>query len=239
MNSLRTGIFILVGAGLLACSSGSKIYVQGEELIVSTTLVSTSSEMESFIQPYTDSLDAEMNRILGYATENLERNRPEGALGNFMADLSLKYALDQGWVLPEQQPICILNHGGLRSPINQGAIRVGDIYKLMPFDNTLVVVTLDRSALKEIHTYLINSGGEPIAGFRVSQELIDGPSSEVLTIVTTNYLASGGDKMNFFLESKAIMEDAKLLRDIIIEHVSKTDTILPALDQRVSLKEID
>ena len=37
------------------------------------------------------------------------------------------------------QPIfCLLNTGGLRSSIGKGTVSLGDIYKLMPFDNTIV-----------------------------------------------------------------------------------------------------
>lgn len=234
MGFLQKGIFILVGAGLWACSSGSKIYVEGQEVIVSSSTLEPSPEINSFIQPYTDSLQLEMNRVIGYATENLERDRPEGALGNFMADLSLKYALDNGLVSKQEQPICIMNHGGLRSPINRGDIRVGDIYKLMPFDNTLVVLKLNVVALSEIHTYLKKSGGEPVAGFTITQDSILGLNAlNHLTVVTTNYLALGGDKMDFFIHSIDKMEHPKLLRDIIIEYVEQVDTIEPVLDNRI------
>ena len=237
MRFFRTGIFILSGAGLLACSSGYKIYVQGEEVIVSSTAVEPSPEIKSFIQPYSDSLELEMNRVIGFATENLERGRPEGALGNFMADLALKYALDNGLVTKEDQPICMMNHGGLRSPINKGDIRVGDIYKLMPFDNTLVVLKLNATVLLEIHEYLKKSGGEPIAGFSVTKDTLFGTnSSNVITVVTTNYLALGGDKMDFFIHPLDKKEHPKLLRDIIIDYVEQTDTIIPVLDRRIQLE---
>jgi 2',3'-cyclic-nucleotide 2'-phosphodiesterase (5'-nucleotidase family) len=237
MRFFRTGIFILVGAGLLACSSGSKIYVQGEEVIVSSATIEPSPEINSFIQPYSDSLQLEMNRVIGFATENLERGRPEGALGNFMADLSLKYALDNGLVKEEDQPICLMNHGGLRSPINKGDIRVGDIYKLMPFDNTLVVLKLNAAALSEIHAYLKKSGGEPIAGFSMTKDTIYGPNAlSQITVVTTNYLALGGDKMDFFIHALDKKEYSTLLRDIIIDYVEQTDTIVPVLDRRIQLE---
>lgn len=234
MRFFRVGIFILGGAGLLACSSGSKIYVQGGEVIVSSVTLDPSSEIQSFIHPYSDSLQLEMGRVIGFATENLERGRPEGALGNFMADLSLKYALDNGLVTKQEHPICLMNHGGLRSPINKGDIRVGDIYKLMPFDNTLVVLKLNAAVLSEIHEFLKKSGGEPIAGFSVTKDALFGTdSSNVITVVTTNYLALGGDKMDFFIHSIDKKEHPKLLRDIIIEYVEQVDTIEPVLDNRI------
>lgn len=236
MNTFRIGIFILVGAGLMACSSGSRVYVQGEKLIVSSNTIVASPSIESFILPYSDSLQSEMSRVIGFATGNLERDRPEGALGNFMADLALEYALGNGLVKKEEQSICILNHGGLRSPINNGNIKVGDIYKLMPFDNTLVILKLNRSVLSEIHNYIKNSGGEPIAGFKVTPETLTGiEDAEVITVVTTNYLALGGDKMNFLLNPISKLEDPALLRDIIIEYVSKREEIIPLIDGRIKL----
>ena len=69
--------------------------------------------------------------MIGFATANFERARPEGALGNLLADLSLHYALDHELVDVTEHPICLLNHGGLRSPISAGPVTVGDIYSII------------------------------------------------------------------------------------------------------------
>jgi 2',3'-cyclic-nucleotide 2'-phosphodiesterase (5'-nucleotidase family) len=234
MKSVRYGIFIIIGAGLWACSSVSKRYVQRSEIVVSNGHVRPSPEVVAFIAPYGDSLEVEMNRVIGFATANFERARPEGALGNLLADLSLQYALENGLVNTSEHPICLLNHGGLRSPISAGPVTVGDIYKLMPFDNTLVVLKLNRSVLPEIHAYLKQSGGEPISGFEVTNaQLLGIGAEEVVTVVTSNYLALGGDNMDFFKQPLSKIDHSKLLRDIIIEYVEATDTIAPLVNGRI------
>ena len=54
--------------------------------------------------------------------------------------------------------------------------------------------------------------------------------------MTTNYLALGGDKMDFFIQPLDKKEHPKLLRDIIIDYVEQTDTIIPVLDRRIQLE---
>lgn len=234
MKSIGYGIFIIIGAGLWACSSVSKRYVHRSEIVVSNNYVQPSKEVEAFVAPYGDSLELEMNQVIGFATANFERARPEGALGNLLADLSLHYALDHELVDVTDHPICLLNHGGLRSPISAGPVTVGDIYKLMPFDNTLVVLKLNRSVLPEIHAYLKQSGGEPISGFEVTNDQLVGIGTyEVITVITSNYLALGGDNMDFFKHPISKIDHPKLLRDIIIEYVEATDTIVPLVNGRI------
>lgn len=227
-------IIILIGAGLSACSSYS-IYSE-TDLIEVTSKTETNTRIDSIIQPYKDSLSAEMNSVIGIATDDFIRDRPEGALGNFVADLSLKYCKETIEDIKKCKVICIMNHGGLRSPISKGEVTVGDIFKLMPFDNQLVVLKLDESKQIEIEEYLKTSGGEPIAGFTITEKGMDIPKQNIY-VVTTDYLASGGDKMNFFLNPLGRIDTGVLLRDVIINHVKSEGTISPVIDNRINFKD--
>ena len=61
------------------------------------------------------------------------------------------------------------------------------------------MLKLNRSVLPEIHAYLKQSGGEPISGFEVTNDQLVGIGTyEVITVITSNYLALGGDNMDFF-----------------------------------------
>lgn len=225
-------IILLIGAGLSACSSYS-IYSE-TSLVEVNTSIDSNSRMDSLIQPYKDSLSSEMNSVIGIAQGDFVKNRPEGALGNLVADLSLAYVKDNRGDLAKCEIVCLMNHGGLRSPISKGDVTVGDVFKLMPFDNQIVVLKLDASKKAEIEAYLRTSGGEPIAGFELSEDASTLPSTNFY-VVTTDYLAGGGDKMNFFLNPLDKIELNVLLRDVIIDYVKNTGTIVPGLDQRIKL----
>lgn len=226
-------VWMAFGAGLIACSSVSTIYVQSKQVEIASSDNQFSSSLDSIIAPYRDSLRIEMGKIIGFASGNFERNRPEGTLGNFMADVVLESSLKAGFIHIDEQPICILNHGGLRAPINKGNVCVGDIYKLMPFDNNITVVKIPIDRLQEIYQYMELSGGEPISGFQIKDNEIQLATREELTIVTTNYLASGGDNMNFLKDPISRVDFPILLREVLIDYIGSADTIVPYLDERI------
>ncbi len=126
------------------------------------TVYSSNTEpnkIDSIVSPYRTSLEAEMNAVLGEATCTMSKARPEGALGNFVADIVQYFALAY-FKQAEQQAlvITILNHGGLRAPINEGPILLRNIYELMPFDNEIVFVYVKQEKFAEVMAYLEQSG---------------------------------------------------------------------------------
>src|SRR5690554_520532 len=225
----------LVGAGLLACSSAS-VFDQTDRVGINTATAPDDS-IQAFIAPYQEELAANMNRVIGYATGDFLRDRPEGALGNFVIDETENYLEVEGW-LKGKHYISIMNHGGLRSPISKGDITVGDVYKLMPFDNTIVLAKLPVSELESIIDYLKKSGGEPIGGFQIHGNHTHFPKGanikDTLYVITTDYLANGGDNMSFFKSSYEINNTGVFLREALIKRVETVDTIRPILDNRIN-----
>lgn len=225
---------ITLGAGLWACSSAS-VFVQTDRVEVNST-ISPDDTLQAFIAPYKKELASNMDRVIGFATDDILRDRPEGALGNFVIDETENYLKEDGW-LEGKHYISIMNYGGLRAPISKGDITVGDIYRLMPFDNTVVLAKLPANELDTIIAYLKNSGGEPIGGFQIDGEnfgLNKGVTlKDTLFVITTDYLANGGDNMNFFKRSYEITDTGIFLREALIKRVEALDTLRPLLDNRI------
>ncbi|MEX2483215.1 MAG: 5'-nucleotidase C-terminal domain-containing protein [Brumimicrobium sp.] len=237
MKRIQILWIVCIGAGLWACSSVTPVYVQTDKVEVNTATQS-DSEMDEMIQPYRDSLSEEMNRVIGYAKGDLINERPVGSLGNFVVDETMDYLVEEQ-LIQRDDYICIMNFGGLRAPISKGDIQVGDIYKLMPFDNTIVFLKLPAKNINEIADYLRNSGGEPIAGFSIDDKeyYFDKKNAlkDTLYVVTTNYLANGGDKMSFLENPYEIVDTGIFLRDLLLDQVEDKDTIVPVKDQRIKL----
>ena len=221
---------------LVYCAKPKKIYIQTNKEEV-TTAIQEDPEIKRFLSPYKDSLSIIMDSVIGYSQKELLRGRPESLLGNFMLDASLSYALKNGWADTSTSTIAMMNFGGLRSPINQGNITIGDIYKLMPFDNLLVIAKLPKSALSEIYEYNKATGGEPIAGFKIHRDKVIPIGFEefedTIEVVTTDYLYNGGDKMEFFEKSFSYQNTGVLLRDVLIEYTIEQDTIQVELENRI------
>ena len=54
-----------------------------------------------FIEPYSTSIESEMNEIISFTKSDLIKNKPVGNLGNFITNLCLSYA---------EADICIMNN---------------------------------------------------------------------------------------------------------------------------------
>lgn len=175
-------------------------------------------ELAEMLQPYQDTLHLEFDALIATTPEALVLNRPSSNLMNWCADAVLSSQTANKRL--SEPIICLLNTGGLRSSFGAGKLTLADFYKLMPFDNRLVWIHLPVSKISEIEKYLLKSGGEPIANCFFQNEKLQIPSLTTnhafIWVLTSDFLANGGDQMNFFtgLERN---ETNILLRDIFIE----------------------
>ena len=218
---------VFLGISIFACSSHIRIHELSEKSKVDAS-ISSSLKIDELIQPYKDSLDKEMNQVIGFSKDNFEIQRPSSSLMNWCADAIFA---NQTKNVKLAQPIfCLLNTGGLRSTIGKGTVSFTDIYKLMPFDNTIVWVELPISSIAEIEKYLSQSGGEPIANAKLENgKLLINGGNEKMThfwVLTSDYLMNGGDKMSFFEQRTNAIMNGKLLRNAFIEEVKSQDTLI-------------
>jgi 2',3'-cyclic-nucleotide 2'-phosphodiesterase (5'-nucleotidase family) len=222
---------IFLGAGLLACSSLS-INVASETIPI-VTGSEDKSEMNKLINPYSDSVEMEMNEVLAEAeTDLIAVRKPSGKLSNWVADAVFVHQTKN--VRLKEPAFCLLNHGGIRSTLNKGPVTKGDIYKVMPFDNEIVWVRMPIEHLPEIAAFIRERGGDPIASAVLDKSglKINGVIERTthVWIITSDYLLEGGDNMIFFKKGVEVTRTGKLLRDALIEeaidqHVLRVDSL--------------
>lgn len=225
---------IFIGAGLLACSSVSKNYVATENTVVSGT-TKDNSELDQMIEPYRDSMKAEMEVVIATAENDFIVERPSGNLNNWVADaIFTSETKNKRLSLPA---LCLLNTGGIRATLNKGDITIGDIYKIAPFDNEIVWVRMPASSLSKIEKYLIKSGGEPISNAKLVNGKIIFNSSpkeyDEFIIITSDYLFNGGDNMDFFNENTEVTLTGKLMRDALIEEAKIQHVLVNISENRM------
>lgn len=227
-------VFFCVGASLLACSSHLVVNSQNNKTAVSSEIV-PNEKIDQTIKPFRDSLDKRMSEKLAVATVDFVVERPSSNLMNWMADAVF---VNQTKTIRMTKPIiCLLNTGGIRSSIGKGNVTLGDIYKVMPFDNTVVWVELPISVKDEIATHLSKTGGEPIANAKIIKgklEFNNAPASETFIVITSDYLANGGDKMAFFNKKISVNATGKLLRDVLIEEAKAQGTLIETFENRIN-----
>ena len=189
----------------------------------------------AIIAPYQKGIEAEMNEVISYSKISLTKKGAESLLGNFVTDLCLNYS---------DAHMCVMNNGGLRSTIDKGSITRGEIYELMPFENELVVLELNKEDYLDLLDYICKRGGEPFSGIKITMNKdrsvitnswpVNFEKNEKVKVLTSDYLANGGDKMSFF-QNKEQHKLGLKLRDAIINHCEKNDTITANLDGRIKI----
>jgi 2',3'-cyclic-nucleotide 2'-phosphodiesterase (5'-nucleotidase family) len=218
---------------------------------MNTSVEQNDSAVHALLSSYKIQLDSVMNEVVGQTAFALpkEPNKTETLLGNFVADACLakgnsRYKPADG--KPGQ--VCILNNGGLRASLPAGNITKGNVFELMPFDNEIVVVTITGARMWDLVKFAAASGGVPIAGMSIGMKpdktpgtvLVGGvpfDSTKTYKVITSDYLANGGDKMAFLKNPISIEKTGYLIRDAILEtftDAQKAGTVIaPVTDRRM------
>jgi len=240
-------LFILTTIIVVSCKNDPQklVKIEAKLLAVSDSLSSTK-EIEDFIQPYKQKVESEMNKVLSYTPIDLLRTdgELESSLGNLMADLCFERA-NPVFLSRTGKNIdfSMFNYGGIRAAISKGNITTEHAFNLMPFENSLVVVELSALKIKELVNYLIkNNRAHPLSkhinltitkkgyDLTINNEALD--DSKTYFVLTSDYLQNGGDLMNFFKEPIALHKIDYKVRNAIIDYFEEVDTIKVKLDNR-------
>lgn len=207
--------------------------------------------IEKKIAPFREKLLTAMRETLAVLETEAVKGKPESPLGNLTCDLLISAAQPCADTAQPAAPwICIMNSGGLRVALPAGPVTVGQVYELMPFENRLVALLIRQEAFQELQRYVAARHGEPIGGFRlvvrnglpVDCQLRDTKCSDAaqVWVVTSDYLADGGDKMGFLknpirrLDLGVTVREA-LIRSLKARSASGLSSITPARDGRVTI----
>jgi 2',3'-cyclic-nucleotide 2'-phosphodiesterase (5'-nucleotidase family) len=172
-------------------------------------------------------------------------DKPQGLLGNWVADLLWNEFKDS--VKNTDHCFSLINTRGLRAPLTQGKITVQKIFEIMPFDNEVVIVTYPGEKINELTAAISKAGGHPVSKnirFHFINNICSNPlinnhpfTHDDYYIITTDYLADGGDNMIFFNHASNLYKTGLLLRDVIIKYIEKqNEPIQSSIDERIIFK---
>lgn len=252
-KSSKYSIFLLLALLTIQCDT-SNYFTTDHSSIAMDPSIENNSQTDSLIKPYQENLAKEMNEVLVIAAEEFpkEKDKPETKLGNLIADLSMEIATMLYYPSDYHTiDFCFLNNGGLRTSLPKGEITKGKIFELMPFENELVVVTISQANFDSLVSYTKKVGGQPISGVKFNFSTTtpsikfkyrknDKSLNKTYKILTSDYLANGGDDMSFFLNPIAYEAVGIKLRDAIIQYCIIENTngkqLVGKLDGRISFE---
>jgi len=203
--------------------------------------------VDSMVKDYKTNLEKTMDQVIGFSSRPLTKAQPECTLGYLAVDALMQFILQKDTSVVG----AIINYGGIRiNYLASGPITLGNVYEIMPFDNTVVVVHVPGTVLKQWIQHITTKGGWPIVG--IQYEVKDKIASNITInnkaindhliykIATTDYVANGGDDCAFLKGLKRTSYN-KFHRDTMIEFIknlsSQGDTLNYSLENRVNYHE--
>ncbi|NPA37500.1 MAG: hypothetical protein GXO47_11700 [Chlorobi bacterium] len=242
--------FLFVLALLSGCNTREEtpLTKDGKHYFVIDSTIKSSPVLEKIIAPYREQIQAKMSRVIGYSDVDLPKGRPESPLTNFVADIVLTKGIELAKEKDLPVPVMsVVNTKGLRSPIKKGPVTVESVYRVMPFENKLVILELNGGVMTKLFEHMAEFGGESMAGAEYG--IKDGKPVEIkvggkkfnpdkmYVVIVPDYIANGGDRYFMLKDADKRYDTGILIRDVIIDGIeelnSRNEHIESKLDKRV------
>ncbi len=213
-------------------------------------------EVQAIVNDYAAQIEALKNEVIGHANAPLTRDScGESVMGDWSADIMRAYdpSID----------FAFTNSGGLRTDLPAGDITFGQVFEVMPFDNTLVKVTVPGDQLKNVledgvgpgtsycggtllHGIIQVSGlkfdwdaNQPlysrVSNIRYDDDTpVDLSPTTTYTIAVNDFMATGGDDSPT-LATLPQTNTYELIRDLMVNWVKANNPFdPPALTGRIN-----
>ncbi|WP_300811719.1 5'-nucleotidase [uncultured Bacteroides sp.] len=245
------GGLLLSGAWTLgSCYSYEVTQVEGTRVAMDSTWdARPDAEAVAMLKPYKAAVDSVMGRVVGEAEMSMDSKRPEDLLSNLVADV-LREAGSQVIGIPADMGL--VNVGGLRSVLSAGTITYGHVYEILPFENSLCVLTLSGDVLRQLLQNIAARGGEGVSGVKMEisadGQLLDATiggrpidDERLYSVATIDYLAEGNDGMTALLNAQSCdCPEGATLRNLFLQYVEKQTAegkkVASALEGRITVK---
>ena len=241
MNRFYRILFIGILLFITSCSSNynydnvdySTIDIIGPE----------DSTLTDIINIYKDSIDLNLDNVIGfskglYTKDDFSKTKFNSSLGNLVADIIFRQADSIFYKsFGNNIDFVLQNHGGIRSSLLEGEIKLTDAYKILPFENEIVVLEITKEIFDEMVLFLSNEKfPHPISGFSIinNKAIIDTDrsSKDKFFLATNDYLLSGGDNMFFLEKNSNVYHLGYPLRDAFIDYIKNEENIESKVDNR-------
>ncbi len=192
-----------------------------------------------------DGIEKKYSRVLGTTPGVPYDPQTLSPLGVYMTKLMAEATNSQ---------IAIVNPFGIRGGLDKGNITVGDMFRISPFNNTLVSMKLTGAQVKKVMEYGLSGkvgciqfygldigidSSKPVGQRIISMTLTDGKAVEmdkIYTLSTNDFMSTGGDGYDFSGAVDMKTHNDLFVRDLMIKSIEKDKVLnLPPAE---ALKDI-
>lgn len=137
--------------------------------------IKPDSQVKALIEPILDQASKFKNQLIAESDKPIDHERyKESPLGNLVADAIRSSS---------GADVALVNAGGIRAPLQGGKINYGQVFRSLPFDNSITVVKVTGKELRQI-IEIAESGSRgfcPVSGveLKIIDLKYDAPSSDL------------------------------------------------------------
>lgn len=230
----------------ISCSTKPRQVTSAVETFIaidSTTNVIEDTAYLAVLQPKKDSLAIEMGVVIGYAPQDLIVGRPECTMLNWACDALYDMAVK---VYDGQVDFAVVNIGGMRTNWQAGGITREHVFCLMPFDNRLVILTMQGSDVLELLDVFAQQEGQGVSrqlrmeiknkkaqNITLNGQPID--PEAVYYVVTSDYLSTGADHFTPLTKALDKVDTGLKIRDLYMDYVIEKKEVKAEVDGRMKM----
>lgn len=172
---------------------------------------------------------AEVYEVVGNASRDMIKERPESELSNWFVD----HLMDEtGKLTGKKIDVGIANFGGIRTDFYKGPILKDDVLSMFPFKNNVCYVALKGSDLRYWFEHMAQHGVQVVGGVnlvikdrklidvRVAGEPLD--DEKVYGLATIDFLLDGGDGFSLARNAVELIQSDKRIIDVMLPYVRET-----------------
>ncbi len=197
------------------------------------------------IADFSETVNLEMDKPVGESAADLGFSEEglDSPIGNWMTDAMRRQAGTE---------LAFQNTAGIRADIKKGAVKMRDVYQVMPFENTAVKLKMTGAQLRQLVNDNFKGGRArmQLSGLTVKFRLADGKTADLVlekdgkeispsdefTVVTNNYLTTGGSGGRAFNDGKDMQDTMLPIRDLLIKDIRENSPVTaPAMGRFVKL----
>jgi len=200
-----------------------------------------NTDILKILNGYSQNLDTRLGMVINELPEELGSamiKASESALGNFAADVSREYA---------GADVAFITAASIRDGLPAGPISVHDFYTAFPCDHVLVTYELTGRELwwllSEGASKIGQNGFPQVSGvtfgifggkaYEATVKGIDIVPDAKYTVVTTDYVAGGGDGYSIFQRLTPLVYTGETLRGAAENYARQHTVISPVVEGRV------
>ena len=218
-----------------------------------------SPRVSALVKEVSESIGQEYTKVIGKAEVDLtilsypkENPQPESSLGNWITDV-------MRWKTGAQ--VAFHNSGAIRANIKAGPVTKGQIFKVAPFHNILVVFKLSGQQIKDVLEYDVERGWDRLQvsglrykhypkaekpyGKRIFYIEVDGKvllkdgkllyPDKIFTVVSNDYLVGQAKDKYFGFPVKNVHDTGLPLDKAMVEWLEKHKILNYKIEKRIEL----